>query len=112
MHVKSPLRRAAATLSVVVVAALALAAGEAVGATSPGLAVFKSSGCGACHTFAAAKAKGKVGPNLDRLSFTSAVVVKQVTRGGGGMPPFGSRLSKAQIKAVALFVSANAGKKR
>jgi cytochrome c6 len=112
MHVKSPLRRMAATASAAAVAALALVAGEAAGATSPGLAVFKSSGCGACHTLAAAKARGKVGPNLDKLSFTSATVVRQVTRGGGGMPAFASRLSKAQTKAVALFVSANAGKKK
>src|SRR3954462_5084496 len=32
-----------------------------------GAAVFKNSGCGACHTLTAAKASGKVGPNLDKV---------------------------------------------
>jgi cytochrome c oxidase subunit II len=32
-----------------------------------GLAVFNSNGCGSCHTLAAAKATGKVGPDLDKL---------------------------------------------
>lgn len=33
-----------------------------------GLAVFTNNGCGSCHTFAPAKAQGKVGPDLDDLS--------------------------------------------
>jgi cytochrome c oxidase subunit 2 len=33
-----------------------------------GLAVFTNNGCASCHTFTAAKAHGKVGPNLDDLS--------------------------------------------
>jgi cytochrome c oxidase subunit 2 len=32
-----------------------------------GAAVFKNNGCGACHTLTAAKATGKVGPDLDKL---------------------------------------------
>jgi cytochrome c oxidase subunit II len=36
-------------------------------ARDPGLAVFESSGCGSCHTLAAAGAKGQIGPNLDEL---------------------------------------------
>jgi cytochrome c oxidase subunit 2 len=34
---------------------------------SAGAAVFKNNGCGACHTLTAAKATGKVGPDLDKL---------------------------------------------
>ena len=37
-------------------------------------------------------------------------MAKQVTNGGGGMPAFGSSLTKSQIAAVALFVSSVAGK--
>jgi mono/diheme cytochrome c family protein len=33
----------------------------------PGAQVFANSGCGGCHTFAAAKAGGVVGPNLDEV---------------------------------------------
>ena len=43
---------------------------------------FKSAGCGGCHTFAAAKSKGKVGPNLDGASLTLAQIQKQITVGG------------------------------
>jgi cytochrome c oxidase subunit 2 len=32
-----------------------------------GLAVYNSNGCGSCHTLAAAKSTGKVGPDLDKL---------------------------------------------
>jgi cytochrome c oxidase subunit 2 len=38
------------------------------GGANAGLAVFNSNGCGACHTFTAAKATGKVGPDLDKLT--------------------------------------------
>jgi mono/diheme cytochrome c family protein len=38
------------------------------------------------------------------------LVTHQVINGGGGMPAFGSTLSKAQIASVALFVSSVAGK--
>jgi hypothetical protein len=31
------------------------------------LATFTDYGCGGCHTFTAAKATGKIGPNLDNL---------------------------------------------
>jgi cytochrome c oxidase subunit 2 len=34
---------------------------------SAGLAVFKAQGCSSCHTFAAAKATAKIGPDLDKL---------------------------------------------
>ena len=32
-----------------------------------GLAAFTANGCGSCHTLAAAKATGKIGPDLDKL---------------------------------------------
>jgi mono/diheme cytochrome c family protein len=74
-----------------------------------GRTVFDST-CASCHTLAAAGSTGTVGPNLDQLKPSDALVVHQVTDGGGGMPAFGSSLSKTQIQSVALFVSSVAGK--
>ncbi len=76
-----------------------------------GMKVFSST-CASCHTLAAAGSTGTVGPNLDQLKPSDAVVVKQVTNGGGGMPAFGSSLSKTQIQAVAKYVSTVAGTKK
>jgi mono/diheme cytochrome c family protein len=71
-----------------------------------------SSTCASCHTLAAAGSTGTVGPNLDQLKPSDALVVHQVTNGGGGMPAFGSTLSKAQIQSVAKYVSTVAGTKK
>jgi mono/diheme cytochrome c family protein len=79
-------------------------------AAPDGKSVFASAGCGSCHTLKAAGATGTVGPNLDTLKPTEPVVERQVTNGGGGMPPFKGQLTTAQIKAVAQFVSSSAGK--
>jgi outer membrane protein assembly factor BamB len=76
-----------------------------------GMKVFSST-CASCHTLAAAGSTGTVGPNLDQLKPSDAVVVKQVTNGGGGMPAFGSSLSKAQIQSVSKYVSTVAGTKK
>jgi mono/diheme cytochrome c family protein len=53
---------------------------------------------------AAANAKGTIGPNLDQTKPSLAKTISQVTSGGGFMPSFGGKLSKAQIDAVAAFV--------
>lgn len=82
-------------------AAPAFGAGEA---TDPSLTVFKKN-CAGCHTLAAAKATGKVGPNLDKLKASRAIIVKQVTNGGGIMPAFKGKLTTAQISALAKWVS-------
>jgi mono/diheme cytochrome c family protein len=74
-----------------------------------GMTVFDST-CASCHTLAAAGSTGTVGPNLDQLKPSDALVTHQVINGGGGMPAFGSSVSKAQIASVALFVSSVAGK--
>jgi mono/diheme cytochrome c family protein len=75
-----------------------------------GKQVFASAGCGSCHTLKAAGATGTVGPNLDAAKPAESKVETQVTNGGGVMPAFKGTLTPAQIKAVALFVSSNAGK--
>ncbi|HEX6787889.1 MAG TPA: c-type cytochrome [Gaiellaceae bacterium] len=66
--------------------------------------------CSSCHTLAAAGTHGTIGPNLDQLKPSEAIVQHQVTVGGGVMPAFKGKLSDAQITAVAKYVSSSAGK--
>jgi cytochrome c oxidase subunit 2 len=51
------------------------------GGSAAGKAVFDAQGCGACHTFKAAGATGKVGPDLDNL-------VKDAQLAGLSVPDF------------------------
>jgi uncharacterized membrane protein len=74
-----------------------------------GKAVFASAGCASCHTLQDAGATGTVGPNLDAAKPSAARVREMVTNGKGVMPPFGSKLSDAEIAAVAAYVSTVAG---
>ena len=74
-----------------------------------GKAIFQAD-CASCHTLAAAKATGTIGPNLDQLKPADAIVKHQVEVGGGVMPAFKGKLTAAQIAAVATFVSSSAGK--
>jgi quinohemoprotein ethanol dehydrogenase len=69
-----------------------------------GKTVFQQN-CSTCHGNLGQGGNG--GPDLQNLAFskTAANVVKQVTNGGGGMPAFGSQLSKQQIANVAAYVS-------
>jgi mono/diheme cytochrome c family protein len=99
-------------LPVIAIAALALAGcgSKTTKNSSSGADVFKTAGCENCHTLAVAGANGRVGPNLDQLQPDEPTVERQVTNGGGGMPSFKGTLSPAQIKAVAEYVSKNAGK--
>ena len=78
-----------------------------------GAKIFEKAGCAGCHTLAAAKSTGTVGPNLDQLgsTLTVAVVSHQVEVGGGPMPAFQGKLSAAQIQAVAQYVASSVGKK-
>jgi cytochrome c6 len=115
--------RAARSLPMTLLAALALAlAGcggddddDAAGTTgagggaADGAAVFASAGCGGCHTLEAAGSSGQTGPNLDELQPSKDEVAEQVREGGGGMPSFADRLSAEEIDAVAQYVSESAG---
>ena len=83
-------------------------AGGAASATS-GKDIFAAN-CGSCHTLKAAGTSGTVGPNLDDLKPALARVVTQVTNGGAIMPAFKGKLTDAQIKTVAKYVSSSAGK--
>jgi cbb3-type cytochrome c oxidase subunit III len=98
-----------------VAAYVAAVAGTGQAPSSPkqlgtnGTAIFQAN-CSSCHTLKAANASGTIGPNLDQLKPPEPVVEHQVEVGGGVMPAFKGKLTPAQIKAVAQFVSSSAGK--
>ena len=66
--------------------------------------LFVDSGCGNCHTLAAAGTRGNVGPNLDQLKPDARTVVQQVSHGGNGMPSFAGKLSSKEILDLAGYV--------
>ena len=71
-----------------------------------GKAVFAgASSCGGCHTLADAGASGAVGPNLDESTLDNELIVTRVTKGQGGMPPFGEQLTPQQIADVAAYIT-------
>jgi uncharacterized membrane protein len=74
-----------------------------------GRAVFDSAGCASCHTLADAGATGNVGPSLDAVHPSAALVETTVRGGKGVMPSFSGRLDEADIAAVAAYVAAVAG---
>jgi len=63
-----------------------------------------SDNCETCHGFEGAG--GHVGPNLQKSSVAEnlARVEKQVSNGGGAMPPFAGVLSDKEIETVAHYV--------
>jgi mono/diheme cytochrome c family protein len=80
------------------------------GGGEDGKAIFASAGCGSCHTLADAGSSGTIGPNLDEAKPSKQLAVERVTNGKSPMPSFKGQLSKAQIDAVATYVSTVAGK--
>jgi mono/diheme cytochrome c family protein len=80
------------------------------GDAAAGKTVFTSAGCVSCHTLADAGATGTVGPNLDDVKPSDALVMERVTNGKGAMPSFKGQLSDTQIQDVAAYVSSVAGK--
>jgi uncharacterized membrane protein len=75
-----------------------------------GKRVFATAGCTSCHTLAGAGSTATVGPDLDRARPDAELVIERVTNGKGVMPAFGGTLSRAQIEAVAAYVSSVAGR--
>jgi mono/diheme cytochrome c family protein len=68
--------------------------------------------CASCHTLAAARADGKVGPNLDKLMPPKGLVEDAVEQGrqrGSGTMPAGI-VQGEDVAAVSAFVAAVAGK--
>jgi mono/diheme cytochrome c family protein len=71
--------------------------------SAAGAAIFKSK-CGSCHALQAAGTRGGIGPDLDQLAPSKAVIVRQVRAGGSQMPSFAAALTLAQIDEVAAYV--------
>jgi cytochrome c551/c552 len=113
---------AAATTSAATTAAATTTA-SAAGNPTLGKAVFASSGCGSCHTFAPANASGTIGPDLDtapqqdaqKANMPLASFVRQsivdpnayVPSGyaKGVMPQtFGQQLSQSQLDDLVAFL--------
>jgi cytochrome c553 len=74
------------------------------GDATAGKVVF-SNNCSICHGFTGHGGNG--GPDLTTmpLAQTANGTIKQVTNGGGGMPPFKEVLSTKEIEDVAAYVS-------
>jgi cytochrome c6 len=71
----------------------------------PGQRLFTQTGCGSCHTLAAAGSTGVAGKKLNGLKLDPATVARWIRTGGGGMPSFGDQLSDPQLRQVAAFVA-------
>jgi len=79
------------------------------GDAANGESVYASAGCGSCHTLSAAGSAGTVGPNLDDAKPSYELAVERVTKGQGGMPPFGEQLEAQEIADVAQYVVESTG---
>lgn len=79
------------------------ASAEGGGDAAAGATVFSTT-CAACHGETGHGGGG--GPDLTTmpLAQTEEGAIKQVTDGGGGMPPFGGTLSEEEIENVAAYV--------
>ncbi len=77
------------------------------GDAAAGEKLFTSAGCVSCHTLAAAKSTGTVGPNLDQAKPDFKLATARVTLGKGVMPSFKGQLTDQQIADVAQFVVAS-----
>ena len=79
------------------------------GNPAAGKAIFAKSGCGGCHTLAAAHATGTVGPNLDQLKPSYQAATARITLGKSPMPSFKGQLTDQQIADVAAYVVTSTG---
>jgi cytochrome c oxidase subunit 2 len=101
--------------------------GTTSGGKTSGQSVFTAQGCGACHTLAVAKAKGAVGPDLDKLSQAAQKAGKPLDEfvresivnpnayiepgfPKGVMPQTFGQLPKAQLDALVAYLVASARK--
>jgi cytochrome c6 len=66
--------------------------------------VLFQSTCGSCHVLADAETQGTVGPNLDQSRPQLQAAIRQITEGGGGMPPFRDQLTEQQIRRLAQYI--------
>jgi mono/diheme cytochrome c family protein len=109
---------AAALMVTAAVPLVAFAHGSAkvVGSPKAGKPLFVST-CGVCHTLRAGGTTGAVGPNLDRVSLSEAVIIRAITYGGATvmsksalgkystqMVPYKGALTPEQITNIAAYV--------
>ena len=87
-------------------AAIASAAGDA----AAGKQLFKSSGCGNCHTLADAGSKGKVATNLDTAKPSFEKIVSAINNLSGVMGT--SNLTPQQSEDIAAYIVSVAGGKQ
>ncbi len=89
---------------------------QPAGDPAAGKAVFASAACASCHTFEAADASGKVGPNLDEVlaekdaEYVNRAIVDpnaEIAEGyqPGIMPSFKGQLSEDQVNDLVAFLS-------
>lgn len=96
-----------------VTAAAGANGGEPAGEAALGRKVFTAiaqPSCSLCHVLEAAGATGRIGPSLDELKPDAKRAELAVRRGVGVMPPYEGKLTEAQIRAVASYVSQTAGR--
>jgi len=89
----------------------------AKGNPAAGKKVFADNGCGGCHTFKAAGANGKIGPNLDDVlkgkdaEFVKTSITDPNAEIASGFQPnimpqnYGSQLSSQQIADLVAFLT-------
>jgi mono/diheme cytochrome c family protein len=89
----------------------------AKGNPAAGKKVFDDNGCGGCHTFKAAGANGKIGPNLDDAlkdkdaEFVKTSITDPNAEIASGFQPnimpqnYGSQLSSQQIADLVAFLT-------
>lgn len=65
--------------------------------------------CAICHTLEDAGAEGAIGPVLDELKPDAERVIKALQAGLGVMPSYEGKLTEAQMKALATYVSHASG---
>jgi uncharacterized membrane protein len=75
-----------------------------------GRRIFQTATCSSCHTLRDALATGRIGPDLDAVHPSRALVIDRVTHGQGVMPSFANKLSRRQIEQVADYVALHAGR--
>ena len=103
-----------ATVVALVASAVFLVASPAMAADAGAGAQVFSANCAACHIGggnAVNPAKTLKQADLDQYGKnTPEAIITQVTKGNGGMPAFGGRLTPTQIENVAAYVLAQADK--
>jgi cytochrome c oxidase subunit 2 len=76
-----------------------------------GLAVYARMGCGGCHTLAAARSTGEIGPSLDavlpgHMAASLRAKILNPTPGTAMPGNFGRRMSDAELDALVAFLLA------